>query len=89
MMQPISASRRLVEGVGELLALRAENARLREQNLRLLEWQSAARQLSVENAALRQLLRCVPIPTCRPRSPAASSPMRADRSCTRCCSTSG
>jgi rod shape-determining protein MreC len=54
--QPVSASRRLVEGVGEMIALRAENARLREQNLRLLEWQSAARQLSLENAALRQLL---------------------------------
>jgi rod shape-determining protein MreC len=57
LMQPVSASRRLVEGVGELLALRADNARLKEQNLRLLEWQSAARQLSVENAALRQLLK--------------------------------
>lgn len=56
MMQPISSSRRLVGEVGELVALRAENARLREQNLRLLEWQSAARQLSLENAALRQLL---------------------------------
>jgi rod shape-determining protein MreC len=57
LMQPVSASRRLVEGVGELLALRAENARLKEQNLRLLEWQSVARQLDVENAALRQLLK--------------------------------
>jgi rod shape-determining protein MreC len=56
LMQPIDASRRLVEGVGELIALRAENARLREQNLRLLEWQSAARQLGLENAALRRLL---------------------------------
>jgi rod shape-determining protein MreC len=56
LMQPIDASRRLVEGVGQLIALRAENARLREQNLRLLEWQSAARQLSLQNAALRQLL---------------------------------
>jgi rod shape-determining protein MreC len=56
LMQPIDGSRRLVEGVGELIALRAENARLREQNLRLLEWQSAARQLTLENAALRQLL---------------------------------
>jgi rod shape-determining protein MreC len=56
MMQPISSTRRLVEQVGELVALRAENAHLREQNLRLLEWQSVARQLSLENAALRQLL---------------------------------
>jgi rod shape-determining protein MreC len=36
--------------------LRAENVRLREQNERLLEWQSVARQLALENAALRQLL---------------------------------
>ena len=62
MTQPISSSRRLIEQVGELVALRAENARLREQNLRLLEWQSAARQLSVENTALRQLLSMPPDP---------------------------
>jgi rod shape-determining protein MreC len=62
LMQPVDASRRLVEGVGELIALQAENARLREQNLRLLEWQSAARQLSLENAALRQLLSMRPEP---------------------------
>ena len=54
--QPMVASRRLVEGVAELVALREENARLREQNRRLLDWQSAARQLSLENAALRQVL---------------------------------
>jgi rod shape-determining protein MreC len=54
--RPVLASRRLVEGVGELVALRAENARLREQNQQLLDWQSAARQLALENAALRQLL---------------------------------
>jgi len=58
--QPIEASRRLARSVGELVALRAENAELREQNARLLEWQSAARQLAVENASLRQLLHGVP-----------------------------
>jgi rod shape-determining protein MreC len=62
LMQPIDGSRRMIEGVGELIALRAENARLREQNLRLLEWQSAARQLGLENAALRQLLNMRPDP---------------------------
>jgi rod shape-determining protein MreC len=62
LMQPIGASRRLVEGIGELVALRDENARLREQNARLLEWQSAARQLTLENAALRQLLNMRPDP---------------------------
>lgn len=56
LVQSITSSRRLVEQLGELVALRAENSRLREENLRLLEWQSAARQLSLENAALRQLL---------------------------------
>jgi rod shape-determining protein MreC len=55
-VQPIEASRRLARSVGELVALRAENAELREQNARLLEWQTAARQLAVENAGLRQLL---------------------------------
>ena len=55
-LQPVSASRRLAQTVGELVALRADNVRLREQNERLLEWQSIARQLTLENAALRQLL---------------------------------
>ncbi len=59
-VQPIEASRRLVRNIGELVALRGENAELREQNQRLLEWQSAARQLAVENAGLRQLLHGVP-----------------------------
>jgi len=55
-VQPIEASRRMAQTVGELVALRAENVRLREQNERLLEWQSAARQLALENASLRQVL---------------------------------
>ena len=87
MMQPISSSRRLVEQVGEL-ALRAENARLREQNLRLLEWQSAARQLSVENTALRSCL----MPADPELPTAVTGRVVADtggRSCTRCSSTWG
>ena len=59
-VRPIEASRQLAQQVGELVALRAENTQLREQNQRLLEWQGAARQLAVENASLRQLLHGVP-----------------------------
>jgi rod shape-determining protein MreC len=55
-VRPIEASRQVARQVGELVALRAENAQLREQNRRLLEWQGAARQLAIENASLRQLL---------------------------------
>jgi rod shape-determining protein MreC len=57
LIEPIEASRRAADGIGELVALRDDNARLREQNQRLLEWQSVARQLALENAALRQLLK--------------------------------
>jgi rod shape-determining protein MreC len=55
-VEPINASRRAAAQVGELFALRQENAHLRAQNERLLEWQDRARQLALENAALRQLL---------------------------------
>jgi rod shape-determining protein MreC len=54
--QPVAATRRLADRVNELIALHEENARLRAQNQRLLDWQSVAHQLSLENAALRQVL---------------------------------
>jgi rod shape-determining protein MreC len=54
--EPIGASRRLAGKAGELIALHQENARLREQNRRLLEWQTVARQMALENAGLRQVL---------------------------------
>jgi rod shape-determining protein MreC len=54
--EPIGASRRLAGKAGELIALHQENARLREQNRRLLEWQAVARQLALENAGLRRVL---------------------------------
>ena len=53
----------LVEGIDnlrELGDLRAENARLREEQERLLHWQSAARQLETENRELRDMLNLVP-----------------------------
>lgn len=54
--QPIAASRRLAEVPGSWLAVREENARLREQNERLLEWQRTARRLALENEALRRMV---------------------------------
>jgi rod shape-determining protein MreC len=55
-VEPINASRRAAARIGELFALRQENEHLRAQNERLLAWQDTARQLALENAALRQLL---------------------------------
>ncbi len=52
--EPIAASRRVAAQIGALFALRQENLRLRDQNRRLLMWQDTARQLALENAALRQ-----------------------------------
>jgi rod shape-determining protein MreC len=54
--EPVAAARRLAEQVGGLAAVYEENARLREQNRQLLEWQGVARQLALENRALRQML---------------------------------
>lgn len=51
------------DAVGEgktLLALRAENERLRAERDRLLQWQAIARKLDSENKALRELLNFVP-----------------------------
>jgi rod shape-determining protein MreC len=54
--EPVAASRRMAERVGGLAAIYEENGRLREQNRQLLEWQGVARQLALENRALRQML---------------------------------
>ncbi|MAF50362.1 MAG: rod shape-determining protein MreC [Rhodospirillales bacterium] len=45
-----------IENVRGLTDIRTENLRLREENLRLLQWQSVARKLHAENAAMRSLL---------------------------------
>ncbi len=51
------------DAVGEgksLLDLREENARLRAERDRLLQWQAIARKLDSENTALRELLNFIP-----------------------------
>jgi len=53
---PLAVVRRTSEAVGSLLALEEENARLREENRRLVHWQNEAIRLAVQNAALREAL---------------------------------
>lgn len=54
--EPIALTRRLGDQIGALLAVRAENERLRAENRKLLEWQSRAVWLTVENRSLRTML---------------------------------
>ena len=54
--RPTATVDRWVGEVTALINLREENARLREENARLLQWQSAARVLDVENRKLQELL---------------------------------
>lgn len=53
---PLDASERLTRAIGEWISVYEDNTRLREQNRRLLEWQSLARQLANENQALREVV---------------------------------
>ena len=53
---PLDASDRLTQAIGDWISVYEENARLREQNRRLLEWQSLAHQLMNENQALREVV---------------------------------
>lgn len=58
--QPIATMSGGVERVTHFFDVYEENARLREQNARLLEWQNAALALSAENATFRKMLNYVP-----------------------------
>lgn len=49
-----------IDNFRSLTNIHAENRRLREENLRLLQWQSAARKLYADNSALRALLGAKP-----------------------------
>jgi rod shape-determining protein MreC len=58
--RPLGAARRMYDQATEFLNLRRENAMLRQEQDRLLQWQSVARQLAAENESLRGLLKFVP-----------------------------
>jgi rod shape-determining protein MreC len=63
--RPIDTIGATVEGIGELAELRARNASLERENERLRHWQTVARRLEAENAALRSLTDMVPDPRLR------------------------
>jgi len=58
--RPVATIDRAVDELTALSAVRDENARLREENQRLIEWQAAARKLSSENQQLKGLLNFAP-----------------------------
>ena len=60
--KPLGSLRAVVTGGEELIALRADNARLREENERLRQWQSVALALDAENQRLKANLNWVPDP---------------------------
>lgn len=60
--RPIATVSDVVDQVRELASLREENAGLREDKVRLLQWQTVARRLEAETKALRALLNFVPGP---------------------------
>lgn len=55
--EPVAGARRAVDRMGELIAVHEENARLREENRRLLAWQAEAGKLAIQNRALRAMLK--------------------------------
>jgi rod shape-determining protein MreC len=55
--RPVATATDVAERVGQIVHVHAENARLREENDRLLQWQSVARKLEAENQSLREMLR--------------------------------
>ncbi len=58
--KPVSALSDATDKVKELTEIRVENARLREEKTRLLQWQTVARKMEVENKLLKDILNFVP-----------------------------
>ena len=58
--RPLSTVSDGVDRIDHFFGVYEENARLREQNRRLLEWQNAALALAAENSMFRKMLNYVP-----------------------------
>lgn len=62
MSRPAASVAQLVNSVREIARIRADNVRLKEENARLLAWQTVARRLDEENRALQVQLHFIPEP---------------------------
>jgi len=62
MSRPSASAAEAIDSLRELGRLRDENARLRQEYARLLQWQTVARRLEYENGELRSLLNLAPDP---------------------------
>lgn len=56
MSRPVAAGAELIEDIGQLAAVHADNETLREENQRLRRWRAVAQGLESENAKLREVL---------------------------------
>ena len=61
--RPLTALEALADRARGLVAVYRDNARLAEENERLLRWRQAALSLASENAELHGLLKLVPVPS--------------------------
>src|SRR5512138_1051676 len=60
--KPVDAANTVIAQARELIALKAENERLKAEQARLLQWRTVAERLEAENRAMRQQLRFAPDP---------------------------
>ncbi len=60
--RPVTTMSNIIDHGRELIEIHAQNAELRETNRRLLQWQTAARRLEIENSLLQSLLNFKPEP---------------------------
>ncbi|MBE0532848.1 MAG: rod shape-determining protein MreC [Rhodospirillales bacterium] len=58
--RPVATVNDVIAEARELVNLRAENAQLRKERDRLLQWEAAGRRLEAENQALQRLLHFIP-----------------------------
>ena len=63
--RPSASAAQAIDSVRELGRLREENAQLKQQQSRLLQWQTVAHRLDHENQELRKLLNLLPDPKAR------------------------